>query len=93
MFSVVLHSALYERIFSALGWLYRKKRITLDINTVEVMAKILDYNKNNNNEDGYEEIFETQILNYEVYVLIEDNVDLTNIIFLNNKKKEKNENL
>ncbi|RGB32743.1 hypothetical protein C1646_762553 [Rhizophagus diaphanus] len=53
----------------------------------------VDYNKDNNNEDGYKKIFETQILNYEVYVLIEDNVDFTNAIFLNNKEEEKDENL
>ncbi|CAB5330477.1 unnamed protein product [Rhizophagus irregularis] len=51
----------------------------------------VDYNEDNNNEDGYEEIFETQIPNHEVYVLIEDNVDLTNAIFLNNKEKEEDE--
>ncbi|CAB4480722.1 unnamed protein product [Rhizophagus irregularis] len=51
----------------------------------------VDYNEDNNNEDGYEEIFETQIPNHEVYVLIEDNVDLTNAIFLNNEEEEENE--
>ncbi|PKB94031.1 hypothetical protein RhiirA5_439727 [Rhizophagus irregularis] len=125
MFSVVPHSASCERMFSALGWLYGKKRTTLDINTVEAMAKIrhfyqnnsklissekthtdnevqkmvnesfffdeVDYNEDNNNEDGYEEIFETQIPNHEVYVLIEDNVDLTNAIFLNNEEEEEDE--
>ncbi|CAB4378047.1 unnamed protein product [Rhizophagus irregularis] len=122
MFSVVLHNASCERMFCALRWLYGKKRITLDINTVEAMAKIhhfyqnnsklissekthtdnevqkmvnesfffdeVDYNEDNNNEDGYEEIFETQIPNHEVYVLIENNVDLTNAIFLNNEEEE-----
>ncbi|CAB4480995.1 unnamed protein product [Rhizophagus irregularis] len=125
MSSVVPHSASCERMFSALGWLYGKKRTTLDINTVEAMAKIchfyqnnsklissekthtnnevqkmvnesfffdeVDYNEDNNNEDGYEEIFETQIPNHEVYVLIEDNVDLTNAIFLNNEEEKEDE--
>ncbi|RGB40907.1 hypothetical protein C1646_752786 [Rhizophagus diaphanus] len=51
----------------------------------------VDYNEDNNNEDGYEEIFETQIPNHEVYVLIEDNVNLINAIFLNNEEEEEDE--
>ena len=45
------------------------------------------------NEKGYEELFELEIPNYEVYVLIEDNVDLTNKIFLNNNGIEEDEDL
>ena len=41
----------------------------------------------NNDEDGYEEVIESQIPNHEVYVLIEDNVDLTNSIFLENNNE------
>jgi hypothetical protein len=124
MFAVVPHSASCERIFSALGWLYRKKRTTLDIKTVKAMAKIHHFYQNNskinssekthtdneiqrlvdesfffvdedggndgesNNEDGYEEFFETEIPNHVVYVLIEDNVDLTNAIFSNEIEDE-----
>jgi hypothetical protein len=124
MFAVVLHSALCERIFFALGWLYRKKRTTLDIKTVKAMAKIRHFYQNNfkinslekahtdneiqrlvnksfffvdedggnnresNNKDGYEKFFETKIPNYVVYVLIENNVDLTNAIFSNEIEDE-----
>jgi hypothetical protein len=47
VFAVVPHSASCERMFSALGWLYGKKRITLDIKMVEAMAKICHFYQNN----------------------------------------------
>ena len=40
MFSVTPHSASCERMFLALGWLYGKRRTSLDISTIELMAKI-----------------------------------------------------
>ena len=127
MFAITPYSASCERMFSALGWYYGKKRTTLDINTVESMAKIRHYYYQNNskhdasekietdnkvqklvdesffeneddcndedNEKGYEELFELEIPSYEVYVLIENNVDLTNKIFLNNNGIEEDEDL
>jgi hypothetical protein len=44
--------------------------------------------RESNNEDGYEEFFETEIPNHIVYVLIENNIDLTNAIFLNEIEDE-----
>ncbi|RGB28921.1 hypothetical protein C1646_672871 [Rhizophagus diaphanus] len=67
------------------------KQLALKMFLVVPHSTSFDYNENNNNEDGYEKIFETQIPNHEVYVLIEDNVDLTNAIFLNNKEEEEDE--
>jgi hypothetical protein len=126
MFAVVLHSASCERMFSVLGWLYGKKKTTLDINIIEAMVKICHFyqnnsnlnssekvytdneiqklvgesfffvdeegcnNEDNNNEDGYEEFFETPIPNHDVYVLIENNVD-SNAIFSNNTNEVKDE--
>lgn len=111
IFAVTPHSASCERMFSVLGWLYGKKRTTLDTNTIESIAKVRHFyqnnmrfaesnsrqdsediqklidesalfeNENNNNdhegEDGYEEYFEeVEIPNHDVYVIIEEYVDL-----------------
>ena len=101
MFAIIPYSASCERMFSALVWYYGKKRTTLDINTVESMAKIRHYYQNNSkydtsekietdneiqklvdesfffeneddcndedNEKGYEELFELEIPSYKVY--------------------------
>src|SRR5436305_15054204 len=40
IFSITPHSASCERLFSSLGWIIRKRRTNLDIETVETMAKI-----------------------------------------------------
>lgn len=48
IFSITPHSASCERLFSALGWLFGKKRVNLNVKTVESMAKIYCYNLNNN---------------------------------------------
>lgn len=116
MFAVTPHSASCERMFSVLGWLYGKRRTTLDISTIESLAKIRHFYQNNmlseskkrhdhhngpddlqqlvnestwfedeadeeneedNNNDSYEEYFEEiQIPNHDIYVLIENYVDL-----------------
>lgn len=43
IFSITPHSASCERLFSAIGWLYGKRRVNLDPETVESMAKIYLY--------------------------------------------------
>jgi hAT family C-terminal dimerisation region len=48
IFSITPHSASCERLFSALGWLFGKKRVNLNVKTVESMAKIYCYNLSNN---------------------------------------------
>lgn len=47
MFAITPHSASCERMFSALGWLYGKRRTSLDITTIESMAKIRHFYMNN----------------------------------------------
>src|SRR6266498_770021 len=47
IFSIVPHSASYERVFSALGWFYGKKRQRLSINNLESLFKIRHYNLTN----------------------------------------------
>src|SRR6266498_1894401 len=47
IFSMVPHSASYERVFSALSWFYRKKRKRLGINNLESLFKIKHYNLTN----------------------------------------------
>src|SRR6266542_4259612 len=47
IFSIVPHSAFYERVFSALGWFYGKKRQRLGINNLESLSKIRYYNLTN----------------------------------------------
>jgi hAT family protein len=47
IFSITPHSASCERLFSALGWIFGKKRVNLDIKTIESMAKIYRYNLSN----------------------------------------------
>lgn|SRR5579883_1902952 len=112
VFAVTPHSASCERMFSVLGWLYGKKRTTLDTNTIESIAKVRHFYQNNNmhlaesnsrqnnddiqklidesaffeiendnddheGEGGYEEYFEeVEIPKHNVYVLIEEYVDL-----------------
>ena len=56
MFAITPHSTSCERMFSALGWYYGKKRTTLDINTVKSMAKIRHYYQNNSKHDTSEKI-------------------------------------
>ena len=43
MFSITPHSASCERVFSALGWLFGKRRQRLHLETLESMAKIHRY--------------------------------------------------
>ena len=50
-FSITLHSASCERLFSALGWLFGKRRINLGLETLESMAKIYLYSLNNSKKD------------------------------------------
>src|SRR6266511_707800 len=47
IFSIVPHSASCERVFSALGWFYGKKRQRLGINNLESLSKIRHYNLTN----------------------------------------------
>src|SRR6266511_5873935 len=47
IFSIVPHSASCERVFSALGWFYGKKRQRLSINNLESIFKIRYYNLTN----------------------------------------------
>ena len=118
IFAVTPHSASCERMFSVLGWLYGKRRTSLDTNTIESIAKVRHfYNNNSSNSskkrqgsgqnepedfedfqklvdesmffedsedendesDGYKENLEhlEEIPNQDVYVLIEDYVDLS----------------
>ncbi|CAB5210933.1 unnamed protein product [Rhizophagus irregularis] len=43
IFSITPHSASCERLFSAMGWLFGKRRINLQPETIETMAKIYLY--------------------------------------------------
>ncbi|GET66710.1 ribonuclease H-like domain-containing protein [Rhizophagus irregularis DAOM 181602=DAOM 197198] len=43
IFSITPHSASCERLFSAIGWLFGKRRINLQPETIETMAKIYLY--------------------------------------------------
>ncbi|GET62172.1 ribonuclease H-like domain-containing protein [Rhizophagus irregularis DAOM 181602=DAOM 197198] len=43
IFSITPHSASCERLFSAMGWLFGKRRINLQSETIETMAKIYLY--------------------------------------------------
>src|SRR6266540_7209683 len=47
IFSIVPHSASCERVFSALGWFYGKKKQRLSINNLESLFKIRHYNLTN----------------------------------------------
>jgi hypothetical protein len=47
IFSITPHSASCERLFSALGWIFGKKRVNLSIQTIESMAKIYRHNLSN----------------------------------------------
>jgi len=47
IFSITPHSASCERLFSALGWIFGKKRVNLNIKTIESMAKIYRHNLSN----------------------------------------------
>src|SRR6266498_1469917 len=47
IFSIVPHSIFCERVFSALGWFYGKKRQLLSINNLEFLFKIRHYNLTN----------------------------------------------
>jgi hypothetical protein len=40
IFSIMLHSASCERLFSSLGWIIEKRRTNLNIQMIETMAKI-----------------------------------------------------
>jgi hypothetical protein len=40
IFSITPHSASCERLFSSLGWIIGKRRTNLNIQTIEMMAKI-----------------------------------------------------
>jgi hypothetical protein len=44
IFSVTPHSASCERLFSALGWMFGKRRTNLSIKTIECMSKIYTHN-------------------------------------------------
>ena len=50
MFAVIPHSALCERMFSVLGWLYGKRRTSLDTSTIESIAKIRHFYNNNSSK-------------------------------------------
>ncbi|CAB5198747.1 unnamed protein product, partial [Rhizophagus irregularis] len=43
IFSIIPHSASCERLFSAMGWLFGKRRINLQPETIETMVKIYLY--------------------------------------------------
>jgi hypothetical protein len=43
IFSITPHSASCERLFSAIGWLIGKKRVNLEPETIETLAKIYLY--------------------------------------------------
>lgn len=43
IFSITPHSASCERLFSAIGWLIGKRRVNLEPETIETMAKIYLY--------------------------------------------------
>src|ERR1044071_2231317 len=43
LFSITPHNVTCERTFSVLGFLYRRRRQSLSLNTVEMMAKIWYY--------------------------------------------------
>jgi hypothetical protein len=47
IFSITPPSASCERLFSALGWIFGKKRVNLNIKTIESMAKIYRHNLSN----------------------------------------------
>ncbi|CAB4444994.1 unnamed protein product [Rhizophagus irregularis] len=44
VFSITPHSASCERLFSALGWMFGKKRTNLNVQTIECMSKIYTHN-------------------------------------------------
>lgn len=44
IFSITPHSASCERLFSALGWMFGKRRTNLNVQTVECMSKIYTHN-------------------------------------------------
>jgi hypothetical protein len=74
MFAVVPHSASCERMFSALEWLYRKKRTTLDIKTVEAMAKIRHFYQNNSKINSSEKAY----TNNEIQRLVDESFFFVN---------------
>src|SRR4051812_10523196 len=47
LFSITPSSAACERIFSSLGWIYGKCRTRLEINQLEGLAKIYQFNLSN----------------------------------------------
>jgi hypothetical protein len=44
IFSIIPHSASCERLFSALGWMFGKRRTNLNVQTIECMSKIYTHN-------------------------------------------------
>lgn len=44
VFSITPHSASCERLFSALGWMFGKRRTNLNVQTIECMSKIYTHN-------------------------------------------------
>jgi len=44
IFSITPHSASCERLFSALGWMFGKRRTNLSVKTIECMSKIYTHN-------------------------------------------------
>lgn len=51
IFAITPHSASCERLFSALGWMFGKRRTNLYTQTVESMAKIYRYNLNHTKQN------------------------------------------
>jgi hypothetical protein len=51
IFSITPHSASCERLFSALGWLFGKRRVNLGVETLESMAKIYLYSLKSGKKD------------------------------------------
>ncbi|CAG8833146.1 41427_t:CDS:1, partial [Gigaspora margarita] len=43
LFSVTLHAARYERIWSTLGWYYGKRRTRLSLDKIENMQKLFAF--------------------------------------------------
>ncbi|CAJ0640862.1 2011_t:CDS:2, partial [Entrophospora sp. SA101] len=86
IFSITPHNAACERAFSALGFLYGKRRQCLSLSTIEDMAKIryylysnikneLNYESKERSEEELRSLVQGKIPNEDVYVLIINEMD------------------
>ncbi|CAB4494029.1 unnamed protein product [Rhizophagus irregularis] len=84
IFDITPHSASCERTFSALGWIYGKRRLRLSTTKVEGMAKIRSYYMSEINELKY---MSKQYNKEELKIMVEEAM----VSYDENEEEDKNE--